>query len=181
MNKYLLCSLLLAVACNAAQKGEEKRDSSANSSVGMPAVVDTAQVVAAFDLLKDDSVFLDKMDLLSEGTYAFYDEERPLLIGDINRDSLPDALMPFSIEGLGGGNNYTSHYAILLNQGGRLEYNSVLYRGNKLSENMLTFTGITNGVIEGWELPGFHHPEADSIYVQYAFRNGKLEETVREN
>lgn len=189
MKQYMLFFLLLAVAaCNNTQQASEQTgDSSATAplnaspALSTTAVIDTAAVVAAFGLLKNDSLFLDKLDLLSESTYDIYDEERPVLIGDINKDQLPDALMPFSIEGLGGGNNYTVFYAVMLNREGKLQCDTVLFRGSKMSENMLSFTAITNGAIEGWELPGFHHPDADSIYVQYQFRNGKLAETVREN
>ena len=191
MKQYMLFFLLLAaVACNNTQQASEQTgDSSATAPLNTvpgqapptTAVIDTPAVVAAFGLLKNDSLFLDKLDLLSESTYDIYDEERPVLIGDINNDRLPDAVMPFTIEGLRGSNDYTVYYAVMLNRGGRLQCDTVLYRGNKMSENMLSFTAISNGAIEGWELPGFHHPDADSIYVQYQFRNGKLAETVREN
>lgn len=168
---FVFASIL--TACNNAPSSQQG-DGDANA-------IDTLQVITAFNELKNDTTFLYDLGLLTEGTYAFYDEERPLLIGDINRDSLPDALMPFSIEGMGGGNNYTAHYALLLNDNGRLVFNSVLNRGGKMAEHLITFTSITRGVIEGWKVPGMHEMEGDSVYVQYEYRNGKLEETVREN
>lgn len=189
MKQFLLCSLLLAAAaCNntgqtATQGGDSSRRVNNSPAHVEPtaAVIDTPAVIAAFELLKSDTLFLDKLHVRSETIYDFFDEERPLLIGDINNDQQPDALMPFALEGVGGGNYYEVYYAVFLNRNGALKMDTLLFRGSKRSETTLTLTGIANGAIEGWETARFPEEEGDSIYVQYQFRNGKLEETVREN
>jgi hypothetical protein len=65
--------------------------------------IDTGTVLSSFKSIVKTAQFRKELQLVKDG--SVFDSERHLLIGDINEDHLADAIMPFSIEGRGGGNN----------------------------------------------------------------------------
>lgn len=134
-------------------------------------VIDTNTVLATFKKISESTKFLKELDAEDA---SVYDSERPIVIGDLNGDQLDDAIMPFTIEGRGRGNNWAAYYAVFINQNGKLKYKLSFARGGDLSERMIEFNSIENGVIKGAEVPGFKFPEGDSIGVNYTYNNGKL-------
>ena len=43
-----------------------------------------------------------------------YREARKMVAGDLNHDGVPDAAVLYTLEGIGGGNNYTQYLAVFL-------------------------------------------------------------------
>lgn len=142
--------------------------------------IDTAAVLNAFKKTIKTAPFMKELDFNSQDglSGSVFDSERPILIGDLNGDHLDDAIMPFSIEGRQGGNNWDAHYAIFINSGGRLTYRYSFSRGGDLAETQIDFKSIQDGVIKGMEVPGFHSEGGENIPVNYIYKNTGLSELV---
>ncbi len=138
--------------------------------------IDTTEVLASFKRTVKTDRFIKELQINGKDNSdgVIFDSERPILIGDLNGDHLDDAIMPFSIEGRGGGNNWDAHYAVFINKEGKLVYKSSFSRGGDLAERQIQFMSIKNGVIKGMEVPGFKFPEGDSVSVNYVYRKGEL-------
>ncbi|HEV3254683.1 MAG TPA: hypothetical protein VG033_09760 [Candidatus Acidoferrales bacterium] len=55
-----------------------------------------------------------------EGNGVLAEGIRTVVKGDLNHDGVPDAAVLYTLEGAGGGNNYTQYLAVLLRVDGRL-------------------------------------------------------------
>ncbi|PIF46252.1 hypothetical protein CLU96_3276 [Chryseobacterium sp. 52] len=143
-------------------------------------VIDNAAVLAAFKKTKETGQFKKELDIDYENGLggSIFDSERPILIGDLNGDHLDDAIMPFSIEGREGGNNWDAHYAIFINEGGELTYKYSFSRGGDLAETQINFKSIKDGIIKGMEVPGFHAEGGESTPVDYMYRDTDLSEVA---
>ncbi|AZA83690.1 hypothetical protein C1637_14385 [Chryseobacterium lactis] len=140
-------------------------------------VVDTTAVLLAFKKASETKKFGKDLsfDIKEDLSGSIFDSERPILIGDLNGDQVDDAIMPFSIEGRDGGNNWDAHYAVFINKDGQLQYQYSFDRGGDLAETQTFFKSIKDGVVKGLEEPGFHFPEGESKPVSYVYKNNKLE------
>ena len=132
---------------------------------------DAAAVAAAFSLLEETPSF--KNEIEDDGA-SVYDPGLPALIGDINHDGLPDALKPFTIEGRGGGNNWTAHYAVFINKDNKLTFSNIFNRGGDWAERITTFNKIKDNVLCGVEVPNNNFPELDTIVVNYIYKDKDL-------
>jgi hypothetical protein len=144
------------------------------------AIIDTNSVLSAFKITLENKQFMKELDFDSQDklTGSIFDSERPILIGDLNGDKLNDGIMPFSIEGREGGNNWEAYYAIFINVGGKLEYKYSFSRGGDLSEKQIDFKRIKDGFIQGMEVPGNKFPDGDSTSVKYMYRETDLSEVL---
>ncbi|WP_131368577.1 hypothetical protein [Chryseobacterium soli] len=190
-------SLLLAVtilSCSPNEKGSQqnkkvtdtiitketavKEKDSLVTDVKIP-VIDTIAVLTAFKKTVTTDQFIKELGIEADGLGgSIFDSERPILIGDLNGDHQDDAIMPFSIEGRQGGNNWDAHYAIFINNNGVLEYKYSFDRGGDLAERQINFKSIKNGIIKGMEVPGFHSEEGNNTPVEYLYRTTDLSEVA---
>ena len=138
-------------------------------------MIDTGIVLSSFKNIVKTAQFRKELQIAKDDSDgSVFDSERPVLIGDLNGDHLADAIMPFFIEGRGGGNNWDAHYAIFINKGGKLEYKFSFSRGGDLAEQQIQFMSIQDNVVKGAEVPGFKFPEGDSVAVNYMYKKGNL-------
>ena len=75
-----------------------------------------------------------------------YGEARKVMAGDLNQDSQPDLAILYTIEGIGGGNNYTQFLAVFSRTKGRVVYVAHAVIGGKLNR-AVELKSITNKVI----------------------------------
>lgn len=73
-----------------------------------------------------------------------YKEARKILYGDLDGDGDEDAAAQFTIEGMGGGNNYAFYLAVFRNENGKLKGVTDDVIGGKLNRDV-TFIKIENG------------------------------------
>lgn len=73
-----------------------------------------------------------------------YKEARKIIYGDLDGDGDEDAAAQFTIEGMGGGNNYGFYLAVFRNENGKLKGVTDDAIGGKLNRDV-TFTKIENG------------------------------------
>ncbi len=73
-----------------------------------------------------------------------YKEARKILYGDLDGDGDEDAAAQFTIEGMGGGNNYGFYLAVFRNENGKFTAVTDEVIGGKLNRNV-EFTKIENG------------------------------------
>lgn len=191
---FLLSFAILVLSCGPDKKGTQENkkvkvdDTIHNSAVLVKdsdtltenvktPIVDTTAVLKAFKKNIKTDQFIKELGMDSYA--SVFDSERPILIGDLNGDHLDDAIMPFSIEGRGGGNNWDANYAIFINNAGTLEYQYSFARGGDLAERQINFNSIKDGVIQGMEVPGFHSDLGESNPVEYIYRSKELSELLR--
>ena len=145
----------------------------------LPAVDTTAVLLAFKKASKTDRFGKELGFSYNDDLYgSIFDSERPILIGDLNGDHLEDAIMPFTIEGRDGGNNWDAHYAIFINKAGTLQYQYSFNRGGDLAETQTFFKSIKNGVVHGMLEPGFHFSDGESSPVSFIFKNNRLTEVI---
>lgn len=79
--------------------------------------------------------------------YAYeYEEARQYYVGDINLDKIPDAIVLYTIEGVGGGNNWYRHLVMFINDGNKFTaLNHVVVFGT--FEGQAELVGIKNGYV----------------------------------
>ncbi len=73
-----------------------------------------------------------------------YKEARKIIDGDLDGDGDEDAAVQFTIEGMGGGNNYGFYLAVFRNENGKFTAVTDEVIGGKLNRD-ITFTKIENG------------------------------------
>ena len=73
-----------------------------------------------------------------------YKEARKIIYGDLDGDGDEDAAAQFTIEGMGGGNNYGFYLAVFRNENGKLKGITDDAIGGKMNRDV-TFTKIENG------------------------------------
>ena len=73
-----------------------------------------------------------------------YKEARKIIYGDLDGDGDEDAAAQFTIEGMGGGNNYGFYLAVFKNDNGKLTAVTDTAIGGKLNRDV-SFTKIENG------------------------------------
>lgn len=73
-----------------------------------------------------------------------YKEARKIIYGDLDGDGDEDAAAQFTIEGMGGGNNYGFYLAVFKNENGKFKGITDEAIGGKLNRDV-TFTKIENG------------------------------------
>jgi hypothetical protein len=69
-----------------------------------------------------DTAVIDKFleSKSGEGNGVLAEGIRAVIKGDLNHDGVPDAAVLYTLEGAGGGNNYTQYLAVFLRVDGRL-------------------------------------------------------------
>ena len=75
-----------------------------------------------------------------------YGDARKLITGDLNRDGTPDLAVLYTIEGMGGGNNYIQFLAVFVRVKGRLDHLAHRAIGGKLNRSV-ELESIVNNVI----------------------------------
>lgn len=151
--------------------------------------LDTTQLIHSFndqmqdyakDILKNEdtgsSLYEGIQDALSNHSlYDFLRNNEPIITGDINHDHLPDALVPFTVEGRGGGNNWDSHIAVFLREKNGYHLQLIKNSGADLSPYVILWQRIINDTIWGMNVANnFEGTETDSIQVKYILQNDSL-------
>ena len=155
---FYLLSILILWHCTSCEAKKDKMQSPPVVKSEITPDISTEDVLVAFSKLKTDSVFIQSV----LGYYrdardvSFYDGERPIVIGDINKDGKTDALMPFSIGFMSGYKSYNFfYYAIFLNQNGKLKWEGNFNRKEFPSvydfpEQVLTFEKVEKDYLHGY-------------------------------
>jgi hypothetical protein len=108
-----------------------------------------------------------------------YRKARQLLRGDINGDGKIDLVFLYTLEGMGGGNNYAQHLAVLLGSGKTYKHAADEIVGGKLFRNAtlksLARSTINLDIIEYRENDASCCPSRKAK-ARYTFLNNKLTE-----
>lgn len=132
---------------------------------------DSVRAVAVFDSLLNDRKFKRKL-LLYEDQASLERIDEPIVLGDLNKDGWTDALMPFAIVGRGGGNNRTSHYAVLLGTSdGNFRYDFIFNAGGDMTPETIVFKKITPDYMLGY-LRSNLYSDREPTPVRFVFRKG---------
>lgn len=133
--------------------------------------IDSVALMNAFLSLKTNPDFLKDVGLIGEKQFKWNDDLVKIIYGDLNDDQVNDALLFFSLEGVGGGNNWAAHYAAFLNINNDWKYQNQIDAGGDFSDRILEFTKIKNGIIFGnWV--GNKDESLQEIPVNYIIKNG---------
>ena len=134
---------------------------------------DSIAVMQAFSKLKTNPSFLKDLGLKGEKHFTWNDDLMKVISGDLNSDGVQDALLFFSVEGIGGGNNWSAHYAAFLKSDNDWKYKDQLDAGGDFNDRILELTKIENDSIYGnWV--GNKDESLEDIPVQYILKNDKF-------
>jgi hypothetical protein len=75
-----------------------------------------------------------------------YPDARKVIAGDLNHDGTPDMVVLYTIEGMGGGNNYVQYLAVFVRLKGRLDHLAHTEVGGKLNRSV-ELKSIKNNVV----------------------------------
>ena len=104
-----------------------------------------------------------------------------VLTGDLDGDGDKDAVVQYTLEGFGGGNNWTQLMAVFLNQKGVYKFADEATVGGKFFTYSSTLSGVSNGAVvlktETCAEPpqGICENPAKGT-ATFSFNNGKLSE-----
>ena len=134
---------------------------------------DSIAIMQSFKNAKSNIKFIEDLALDDGDHFSWNDDLIKILRGDLDGDGTEDALLFFSIEGRGGGNNWDAHYAAFTIQDNQWKYISQISAGGDWAEYILFLENIKNGKITG-SYVGNKDESLPEIPVEYILRNGKF-------
>ncbi len=134
---------------------------------------DSIAIMKALENAKSDKKFITDLGLEEEKEFHFNEYIIQILQGDLDGNGSDDALVFFSIEGRGGGNNWDAHYAAFLNQNNKWKYVSQIDAGGMHREYVLFLEHIDNGKLVG-KFVGNMDESLPEIPAEYLFKNGEI-------
>lgn len=137
---------------------------------------DSIAIMQAFEHLKSDKVFLKDVGLENEKIFSWNEDITKVFQGDLNGDGKADALLAFTIEGRGGGNNYDMHYAIFLHEENQWKYTGQIDASILAEDRFYAIDTVENGVVRGNWL-GNKDESLTPYAAQYILQNGQLVNT----
>ena len=141
---------------NAAQNSGENKSSEKSSAGGVEATENksvstenkeekTEQKTVALDKEEAQKVIERYLAGVAKVSDAVeYKEARKIIYGDLDGDGDEDAAAQFTIEGMGGGNNYGFYLAVFRNENGKLKGVTDDVIGGKMNRDV-SFTKVENG------------------------------------
>lgn len=182
----LIMGCCVFVGCIQKTANQENENENPNPNDDMLSSTSTEiyekEVEDAFNRLKSDSSFISSFGFeIYEPTQTEFHEtldrtDAPILFGDLNGDGISDAIAPFMIEGWGGGNNWTFHYAVFIHVDGQWIYQSYYSAGGSRSEELFEIEGIENGVVKG-HLTNQEQYDVPDISMELVYHNGVLNDS----
>ncbi len=175
--KFLLNTITFILIFSLISCGQNNSSAQKKVAIEMPEIVenDSAAIMQTFEKLKTDKKFLKDLGLENEKTYSWNDDMVKIIPGDLNDDGTADALVGFTVEGRGGGNNYDMHYAILLQKNNQYQYQNQFDANAGSPDHFYGFKKIENGIIKGAIL--HNTDESYEIPVEFIFKNNELVNT----
>lgn len=149
--KYLLMlisTVLFVAVTSCGQKKHKSRNTKSNITP-VSATNDSIAVETVFEALKQDENFQQSLAMEYEDQFNGEGHPHRLIFGDINGDGLTDALLRFTVEGRGGGNNWDLHYAVFLNRENQWKYSTQLDASIFAEDRFLEILKIENAVAKG--------------------------------
>jgi hypothetical protein len=123
--------------------------------------------------LKQDKKFQQSLAMEYEDQFNGEGHPQRLLFGDMNGDGFADALLRFTVEGRGGGNNWDAHYAVFLNKENQWKYSTQLDASVFADDRVFEIHKIENAVIKGNWVGG--RDEGLTPYAaEYILKNGQI-------
>ncbi len=134
---------------------------------------DSLAVEEAFELLKQNADFQQSLAMEYEDQFNGEGHPKRMIFGDINGDGLKDALLRFTVEGRGGGNNWDAHYAVFLSKENQWKYSTQLDASIFADDRVLEIQKIENAVIKGnWV--GDSDESLTPYAAEYIFKNDQI-------
>ena len=139
---------------------------------------DTLALSKAFEDLQHNQKFIEEM-LLDDGYAQIGEIVEDRVFGDLDDDGITDALISFIVHNRGGGNNWTTHYAVFLGQEENKWDNVGLFNsGGSASDYYVVLNKIDNGKISGYHTPQRNSDYRDSdVPVEYIYQDRDLVKT----
>ncbi len=111
---------------------------------------DSTAIKQSFEKLKSNPKFLKDLALDDEDEFRWGDDFMYRVFrGDIDGNGTSDALIAFTIENRGGGNNYDFHYAALLKKNKQWNYAGVMNASVTAEDLIFEIESIENEIIKG--------------------------------
>jgi len=172
----IIVSALLMISCGQykTETANQPTENTENMSITENSATDSIAIMQAFEKLKTNKKFLKELALENEKIFSWNDITK-IISGDLDNDGTTDALVFFSVEGRGGGNNYDRHYAVFLNKNNQWLYQNQFDANAGSPDLFYGFKKIENGIIKGAILN--NHNDAYEVPVEFIYKNQSLVNT----
>lgn len=173
-----LVALTFLSACKPTPAKEQEQVKQADSSqTAIPDEIkkDSVALFTVFEKLKTNKDFLKELALNGEKHYRWNDLLEHPIWGDLDGDGVSDALLSFSIENRGGGNNFDLHYAVFLNKNSQWQYQSQFDANAGSPDLYYEFKKIENIMIKGEIMS--NNDDSYEIPVAFIFKDKSLVNT----
>jgi len=164
----IIANALLIISCGQS-KAKKINQNAENPST------DSIAVMQTFEKLKTNKKFLKDLALENEKIYSWNDNMIKIIPGDLDSDGTADALVGFTVEGRGGGNNYDMHYAILLKKNNQWQYQNQFDANAGSPDLFYWFNEIKNGIIRGAIMD--NNDDDYAVPVEFIYKNKSLVNT----
>ncbi len=140
------------ISCNQQNNGVSEEQPSTSKNISDTTNNDMSLVSQneKFEIIKRAKAYFGRYikarlkELDPDGPASEHVESREFYVGDINLDKIPDAIVLYNIEGIGGGNNWHRYILLLVNDGNDFTaLNHAVVAGTL--EGEAEFIGIENG------------------------------------
>lgn len=170
----IIVSALLMISCGQVktETANQPTENTENSIVSEKPATDSIAIMQAFEKLKADKKFLKDLALENEKIFSWNDNMVKIISGDLDNDGTSDALVSFSVEGRGGGNNYDMHYAVFLNKNNQYQYQNQFDANAGSPELFYWFKAIENGIIKGAIMSNSN--DKYGVPVEFIYKNRSL-------
>jgi|GEM_PF-894563 len=171
----VLFSVMLLCSCGQLQSGTAGQQGNGSQHLIRAEAhppTDSIAILAAFEQQKTNPSFLKELALENDTQFSWNDDMLRIIRGDLNGDGTSDALLCFSIEGRGGGNNADVHYAVFLKTDHQWVYQSQFDANAGSPDLFYGFDTIANGIIRGAILD--NNEVLPAIPVTFIFKDKAL-------
>lgn len=180
---YFLLITLFVFLTNCSQQDSEQTSLTGNGETKTTAELssgnDSLSIMKAFQNVEADKEFRAKLALDDDDHASIYKDNMQIIRGDLDGDGRPDALVSFSVEGRGGGNNADFHYAIFLNKEEQWQFSGVADMGGSMNNYYFDLKSVQNGIVIGEATP-VGDGGLPLYRTEYKYVNGTLVNTYEE-
>lgn len=179
-NAILFIGLILLYSCGQRQPQPSQTAVTEEIILIEPTVntPDTLALSKAFEELQHNQNFIKKM-LLDDGYAQIGEIVEERIFGDLNSDGITDAIISYIVHDRGGGNNWTTHYAVFLGQEeNKWNYVGLFNAGGSASDYYVVLNKIDHGKILGYHAPYRNSDYRDrGVPAEYIYQDSDLVKT----
>lgn len=156
-------------------RGKVSNTNKNDSTDSWDKIYDTRKIKENAQIFFDKYIAIRLLELDEDGYATEYKDSRgDFEVGDINSDDIPDVIVTYTVEGIGGGNNWSRHIMLMTTNGEKI----IGFNNDFLYDDMqkeCVFLGIQNGYANFRVIDVSYSDEVEKPRIEsYGIRNNEL-------